>query len=120
MTDRDTAAAEHYELEENRRIAGPAHKRGASQKRLSNHVPVRFDAALISHVRHLADEDGLTVSSWIRAVVEREVKSRLARQSSTGFAALVAFEERPRQSQDATSTAGVAPIMPLHPVAATG
>jgi hypothetical protein len=41
---------------------------------LNKHVPVRFDAGVIKQVQQLADEAGVTVSSWIRASVEREIR----------------------------------------------
>jgi hypothetical protein len=34
-------------------------------------------------VKRLADDDGMTVSAWIRAVVGREVQQRLARITYT-------------------------------------
>lgn len=92
MTERDDAAAAYYELEANRQVEGPAHKRSSVAKRLSSHVPVRFEARSIEAVRRFADEDGMTVSSWIRAIVEREVQWRLARLSTTSHVVSVTFE----------------------------
>ena len=43
---------------------------------MTGHVPVRFPQATIDCVKRLADEDGMTVSSWIRQVVRRELQRR--------------------------------------------
>jgi hypothetical protein len=55
---------------------GPAVRRSKPQGRLTNHVPIRFTDATISKVRDLAEEDGVSISSWIRLVVDREVARR--------------------------------------------
>lgn len=39
-------------------------------------MPIRFDADTVEAVQTFADEHGMTVSSWIRGTVEREVKMR--------------------------------------------
>jgi predicted DNA binding CopG/RHH family protein len=70
----ETQAQEFYADPENQVPAGPAHRRAG--RRLSATVPVRFPQALIDAVKRLADRDGVTVSSWIRRVVEREVVRR--------------------------------------------
>ncbi len=76
MAERDDAAAAYYENPENRRLTGPGIKRPGQAPRLSTHVPIRFSAAIIERVKELAGDDGKTVSSWIRDVVEREVLRR--------------------------------------------
>jgi len=68
--------AEYYANSENRRPAGPPQRREASRQ-LSNHVSIRFSPAVIACVRILASRDGVTVGSWIRSAVEREVERRL-------------------------------------------
>lgn len=60
-------------------LVGKPRKRRPQQGGLSAHVPVRFAAEMIERVRRLADEDGLTVSSWIRKLVERELERRQPR-----------------------------------------
>lgn len=67
-------AQEFYADPANQVAAGQAYKRTA--RRLSATVPVRFPAAVIEAVKRLADRDGVTVSSWIRRVVVREVMRR--------------------------------------------
>lgn len=67
-------AQEFYADPENQVPAGQAHRR--TGRRLSATVPVRFPQAIIDAVKRLADRDGVTVSSWIRRVVIREVMRR--------------------------------------------
>jgi hypothetical protein len=43
---------------------------------LSGHVPVRFSPSLVLAVKALADFDGVTVSTWIRGLVTREIERR--------------------------------------------
>jgi hypothetical protein len=64
-----------YENPENLRIHGPAHKR-AGHPGLTEHVPVRFNRDTIAAIRVLSDADGMTVSAWVRRLVDREIKSR--------------------------------------------
>ena len=45
---------------------------------------VRFAPGQIAGVRYLADRDGLSVSAWIRRVVEREVAAREGRCPACG------------------------------------
>lgn len=51
---------------------------------LTSHVPVRFSDATVLSVRELAAEDGVTVSGWIRTVVEAEVRRRQPATPSLG------------------------------------
>ena len=55
---------------------------------LTTHVPVRFTPETIAAVKALADEDGRTVSSWIRRIIDLEIQRRLGNVShsySVGF-----------------------------------
>ncbi len=70
----DAAAAEFYENPQNLTPVGPGRPRKKSGRGLGSHVPVRFPAAIIAAVKWFADRDGVTVSSWIRDVVIREVE----------------------------------------------
>ncbi len=69
-------AAEYYAKPESRRIVGPPRRRKAHQQ-LSNHVSIRFAPAIMAWVRWHAARDGVTVGSWIRSLVEKEVERRL-------------------------------------------
>lgn len=83
MPDYDDAEAAAFYADPSNREAQPTSTRAAT-RRLTSHVPVRFDPATIEFVQQVASEDGMTVSSWIRHVVEAELQRRLPRQSDTG------------------------------------
>lgn len=54
----------------------PRGRRGAyrvPKGALDRHVPIRFNAEVIDQAKEIAERDGLTVSSWIRRLVEREL-----------------------------------------------
>lgn len=84
MSDRDDEAAARYEDEANLQPAGPGKVVRAPKRRLSSHTPVRFDQDAIAAVKRFSDADGMTVSSWIRTVVDREIQRRMPRPSTTG------------------------------------
>src|SRR5262249_40354692 len=94
MSDRDDAAAAYCELAENREPAGTARKRSVQPRRLTTHVPIRFSAAVIERVKELAADDGKTVSSWIRDLVEREVLLR-EQPRTVGVMPRLRWERRP-------------------------
>jgi len=92
MTDKDDMAAAFYEDEENRALTAARKRRQPRSTRLTTHVPIRFSTEVIESVKRFAEEDGMTISSWIRAVVEREVRWRLARLSATTSSQSIRFE----------------------------
>ena len=94
MSDPDDAAAAYYEDPENRRLSGRGVRRSGQAARLTTHVPIRFSAAVIERVKELAAEEGKTVSSWIRDVIDQEVLRR-ERSSTVGMTAIVQWERRP-------------------------
>ncbi len=61
-----------YADPENQTPQGPARRRTAKYTEL---VPVRFPADTLERVRHLADADDRSVSSWIRRAVEHELST---------------------------------------------
>ena len=71
-TKKMTRQQEHdfYADPENQAPQGPPRRRKA---KLTESVPVRFPAETLERVRHLADTDDRSVSSWIRRAVEREL-----------------------------------------------
>jgi hypothetical protein len=77
MTDNDAAAAEFYSNPENRKPVGPPRARAGQARLLTSHVPIRFRPQTIEKAKAIAERDGMTVSSWIRGVVEREVERRM-------------------------------------------
>src|SRR4051812_48057166 len=85
MTYDDAAASEFYENEQNREPAGSPRRRRRSGKALDSHVPVRFPSDTIDAVKVIAAADGLTVSSWIRHLVNREVSRRLVPETVSRF-----------------------------------
>lgn len=107
MSDRDDAAAAYYEDPEHRRLTGRGRRRSGQAPRLTTHVPVRFSATIIERVKELAAEDGKTVSSWIRDVIDREILRR--EQSRTvGVVATVQWEHRPSPSPGSSTIASSA------------
>jgi predicted transcriptional regulator len=71
----DAAAAEYYEDPSHLVAKGPGRRR--TRPGLSVHVPIRFRPETIAKVKILADRAGQTVSSWIRSVIENEVRRQL-------------------------------------------
>ena len=93
----ETNSANYYANPENRRITGPARRRGV-QPQLSNHLPIRFSPATMAGIRALAARDGVTMSSLVRGLVEREVDRRLPVPRTAGG------YELHKSLQDAAST----------------
>lgn len=60
---------EFYARPENQQPQGPA------RRRLTATVPVRFPADLLQQVRTAAAAENCSVSSWIRRVVEQELRN---------------------------------------------
>ena len=71
----DEEAFEHYKDPENRKPGDGVYE--VPQRVLSRHVPIRFRPQTIAKAKAIAERDGMTVSSWIRGVVEREVERRM-------------------------------------------
>jgi hypothetical protein len=116
MSDRDDAAAAYHEDPEHRRLIGHGRKGSGQVPRLTTHVPIRFSAAVIERVKELAGEDGKTVSSWIRDVIDQEILRR-ERSQTVGVAPLVRWERRPTpdpiSSTIASSAEDIAELMEL-------
>lgn len=94
MSEDDDAAAAFYDVPENRRLTGPGRRRPTQAARLTSHVPIRFSAAVIERVKELAADDGKTVSSWIRDVIDREVLLR-ERSKTVGVTPHLVWERKP-------------------------
>jgi hypothetical protein len=71
----DEEAFEHYKDPENRKPDDGIYE--VPKQVLTRHVPIRFRPQTIAKAKALAERDGMTVSSWIRGVVEREVERRM-------------------------------------------
>lgn len=78
----DEEAFEHYKDADNRMPTTGAPYR-VPKSALSRHVPIRFRPSTIAKAKVIADRDGMTVSSWIRGVVEREVERRMPASPET-------------------------------------
>jgi hypothetical protein len=77
MTDEE--AWEYYSKPENqRRGEGPV-VRPPRPTRMKDAVPIRFHDATIEVVKEFAEADGVTVSEWIRRLVNREIEVRRGR-----------------------------------------
>lgn len=107
MSKRDDAAAAYYENPEHRQVAGRGRKRSESMPRLTTHVPIRFSSTVIERVKDLAAEDGKTVSSWIRDVIEQEVLRR-GKTRTVGVIPFVEWERRPTPERMSTTIASSA------------
>jgi predicted DNA binding CopG/RHH family protein len=103
MDDAQQQSIDFYKDPENQIPAGPAYRRAAP--RLSSTVPVRFPQDMIAAVKRLADLDGMTVSSWIRALIAKEIKRRVPPVTLT---AATGPENGMQQGSPETSSAGTA------------
>jgi hypothetical protein len=61
---------------ESQNPVGPRARVGQARM-LTSHVPIRFRPQTIEKAKVIAERDGMTVSSWIRGIVEREVERRM-------------------------------------------
>jgi hypothetical protein len=67
----------YYDDDDNVTIAPTAATRGPARKStLSSHLPIRFAPAVLAAARRLAVVDGVSISTWVRQLVEREVQRR--------------------------------------------
>jgi hypothetical protein len=79
-------AHEFYKNPANLVPAGPG-RRPQRPATMSGTVPVRFSPDMIMAVRRLADQDGVTVSSWIRGLVSKEIQRRQLPSTDSAAAA---------------------------------
>jgi hypothetical protein len=80
----DCAAYLHYADPANRQPAEDAqiYVPPRRPRRLTSHVPIRFRPEVIEQAKAIAEDEGLTVSSWIRRLVDREVTRHAQRSDS--------------------------------------
>lgn len=63
-------------------VAGPGQRRERPMKTVM--TPVRFAPEMIAAVKRFASEDGMTVSTWIRGIIAREIRHRQPPATSAG------------------------------------
>ncbi len=100
-----TQAYEHYMDSANLVPAGAAHRPVRPAK--SSMVPVRFAPDMIAAVKRFAGYDGMTVSTWIRRLVAKEIERRQPPATSTAPAeptAAVQMGDPPTSSTVAMTT----------------
>jgi hypothetical protein len=95
--DDDAAAWAHYNDETLREVS-PEHARTPRRPSLSAQVPIRFSPGMVAAVGRIAESDGMSVSSWIRHLVEKELSRRDASSGPTGRAAAQAAIETARRA----------------------
>jgi hypothetical protein len=111
MSKQDDADAAFYDNPENLHTRGPVQRR-ASHPRLSSHTPVRFDPDTVAAIRQFSDDDGVTVSAWVRHVVAREIRKRTSLQARTASSRANRGEIRLEQAA-AGSTVTAASSLPV-------
>jgi hypothetical protein len=70
----DADAHEFYADPENLAADGPGQSRQRPMK--TGMIPVRVAPEMIAAVKRFADQDGVTVSTWIRRLIGRELQRR--------------------------------------------
>lgn len=73
MARQDERAVDFYADPANQAPTGSARRRTSPRRPLTGHMPVRFDDATIAAVKERADANGMTVSAWIRRLVDQEL-----------------------------------------------
>lgn len=76
---KEAEAHEFYKDPEHLAVAGPGEPPARRLK--SGMIPVRFTPDMIAAVKRVASQDGMTVSTWIRRLVGRELHRRLPSQT---------------------------------------
>lgn len=104
MSEKDDAAAAYYSDQAHRMSDGPGHGLPGHPACLSDHVPIRFDRDTIAAIKQFSDEDGMTVSAWVRRLVRREVQRRASLRARTAQAGAVVFHLDPGAVASTTAT----------------
>jgi hypothetical protein len=81
----EAQAHEFYADPEHLAVAGPGERRERPMK--SGMIPVRFAPEVIAVVKRFAVQDGVTVSTWIRRLVGREIQQRQPSATAAASAA---------------------------------
>jgi len=105
MTKHDDELARFYEDSAHLRPAGPPVRKVRSRRALESHVPVRFSAETVAMARLLAAEEGITVSSWIRRLVAREIAVRMPTVTTADATVAWSWTEPPKPPSVTTTSA---------------
>jgi len=103
----EAQAHEFYKDPEHLAAAGPGQRRERPMK--SGMIPVRFSPEMVAAVKRFASRDGVTVSTWIRRLVGRELQRlQPSATAATGEAPSIQFDypaeiNRPRTASSAVS-----------------
>lgn len=114
MSKKDDDAAAYYADPAHRMSDGPGYALPGRPARLSSHIPVRFDRDSVAVIRQFSDEDGLTVSAWVRRVVDQELQRRirLKAHSVSTRGILGAVQMQPRAGALSVSTGAALELSP--------
>jgi hypothetical protein len=102
----DAAAARRYEDPDKLNPSrAPGRLRKPAAGSLSTHVPIRFTAVMVAAVKALADQDHVTVSTWVRNLVAREIERRQSPVTRGAATATVEYSGvRPTAETTATAS----------------
>ena len=72
----DAEAADFYADPANQGVAPDPAVHPPRPKALGGSIPIRFPPSSVEAIKRLADADGVTVSGWVRKVVDAELRRR--------------------------------------------
>ena len=72
---KEAEAHEFYKDPDHLAVTGPGEPPAQPMK--SGLIPVRFTPDTVAAVKRIAEQDGVTVSTWIRRLVAKELQRRL-------------------------------------------
>jgi hypothetical protein len=78
----DEEAWDYYSKPEHQQMGEGPVVRPPRPTRMKDAVPIRFHDATVEAVKEFADADGVTVSEWIRRLVNREIEARRGQPSA--------------------------------------
>ena len=64
----------------------PSETEQGARELLDQQVPIRFPENLAAAARYFADQESMTVSAWIRRIVDRELAARNGKCPTCGHA----------------------------------
>ena len=80
--------------------AGPGRRLPPSRSKLGGAVPVRFEADMIDRIKSISENEGITVSSWIRREISRVLRDLDSNSDESELANVVSIQlYRTRQGE---------------------